>query len=803
MIKNYIKIAWRNILREKGYAFVNVFGLSIGIAFCILIYLFVQDELTFDQFHQEGDQIFRVEETTLYADGSQSTGTPTGPVVLGPALQSEISGIEEYIRIQHKELFVRVQGSSSEALQENVLFADPSLLTVFTFPLQSGDPLTALENPDHVVLTREMAGKYFGDENPVGKTMEIRLNQQFESFVVSGVAQNIPGNSTIQFGILLPFQRLLMFDEAFKSNADSWHFYSAHTYVQLNSGSRESQIESNLPAFYEKYHATDIAQEKEAGRYDSTETDTYNLNPIQEIHLTRDSDPSYSIILSGIAIAVLIIACINFMTLSIGRSVRRATEVGVRKVVGADRKQLMVQFWGEAFFLSSIALALGVMMAEIFLPVFNQLTDKSLEINMAANSITILVLTGLLIITSFISGSYPALLLSGFKPVDSLSKHIQTGKTGIFSKSLIVFQFTVTVFLITSTLIMSRQLAYTRSIDLGFNNEQVVVIPTSGLDAGEIAQKFRNRLGQETSIVGITASGNELGRTGTMGMAFPYKDKHVAISVFRVDPYYIDFLGLNLVAGRDFDVNRDMASNRAVIVDEALVRDLEIEDPVGQTIPFPWAKPGEGPEIIGVVKDYHFQSLYQEVGPLMLTLDPNWYFEQMLVRIRPDNIPSTLDLLKETWQGTVSELPFTYHFLDDQMQTQYANDRRWSEIIRYAAMFSVLIACLGLLGLTALTVSRRTKEIGIRKVLGAKVHHIVTLISREFAMLILLGVVVATPLAYIIMQNWLTNFAYRVPLSVWFFLAAGFGALAIALLTVGYHAVKSALANPVKSLRSE
>ena len=803
MLTNYLKIAWRNVLREKGYAFINVFGLAVGIAFCVLIFLYVRDELTYDHFHAQGERIYRVEETTIQADGSSQGGSSSGPIILGPALQADVPGIAQYIRLQPEPHYVRATGASTEAIEENITFADRAVLEVFTFPLLQGDPTTALAAPDNVVLTEAVARKHFGDEDPIGKVLQIRLDQTFEDFVVTGVAADVPGNSSIQFGMLLPFERLLMYNEMFRNGKESWHFYSPVTFVALNPGTTEQRVESTLPAFHRKYHEEDIARERAEGRYDSTAVRTYDLKPIREVHLTSDSDPVYSYILSGIALAVLLIACINFMTLSIGRSARRAKEVGVRKVVGAQRKQIMAQFWGEAFLLSGLAFLAGLLLALGFLPIFNSLTEKSLAVGMIVTWTMGTTLVGLVVVTGLIAGSYPALVLSRFQPITTLTNRLRLGKSSGFTKALVVLQFAFTVFLITSTVIMARQLAYTRSMELGFDKEQVVAIPTRGLDGGQIAARFRTELGRRPSIVAVTASGNTLGRTGTMGVGFRHEDKHHTIAVFRVDTHYLDFLGLKLVAGRNFDPNRATDSARSVIVNEAFVRDFEFEDPIGQTVPLPWLSPEEVPVIVGVVEDYHFQSLYKKVGPVMLTLDPGWQYENLLVRIRPEGIPQTLDLLKTTWQATAPDVPFAYRFLDDQMQTYYANDQRWSQIIRYAALFAVLIACLGLLGLAALTVTRRTKEIGIRKVLGATLYHIVALLSKEFAVLVGLGVVLAAPVAYLAMQRWLEDFAYRLPLSGWVFVVAGLAALSLALLTVGYHAVRSGLSDPVESLRYE
>jgi putative ABC transport system permease protein len=500
---------------------------------------------------------------------------------------------------------------------------------------------------------------------------------------------------------------------------------------------------------------------------------------------------------------VLLIACINFMTLAIGHSARRAREVGIRKVVGARRRQLAAQFWGEALVLSGVALVLGLVLAAGFLPVFNDLTGKTLRLGAAADGAAGALLVGLVLFTGLVAGSYPALVLSGFRPIETLTNRFRLSGSNVFTKALVVLQFALSVFLITSTVVMKRQLDYTRAKELGFDKEHVVVIPTGGLDGSVVAPRFRAALEREPHVVGVTATGYELGRTGSMGYGFEHEGRHYVVNVLRVETNYLDFLGLDLVAGRNFDPKLATDSTQAIIVNEALVRAFALDDPLGKPIPSLPGDPQKAPLIVGVVEDHHFQALYQEVAPMMLTLDPEWASSYLLVRIRPDDMPRTLDLLKTTWQAVAPDLPFAYRFLDDTMQERYRDDERWSQIVRYAALFAVLIAALGLLGLAALTVTRRTKEIGIRKVLGARLSHIVLLIAREFALLVGAGVVLAAPVAYLVMRRWLEDFAYRIPLSGWLFVLAGLAALTVALGMVGYQAVRAAGADPVKSLRYE
>ena len=799
MLKNYLKIALRNLRREKGYAFINIVGLAIGLAFCALIALYVRDELTYDQFHVQSDRIYRALSVTFNPDGSERRSGSYHPVPLGPALQADLPEVEHYTRFRTRSHFVR---STGEALEEPVLYADPSIFEVFSFPLVQGNPRTALADRNAVVLSEEAALKFFGEGNPIGKTLQVRIEQTYEDFIVTGVAENIPGNSTIRFDILLPFPKLFDSFAQYPTFSTSWNFRSIQTYGRLAANTTGEAVDAKLPAFYSKYHPEEIEGLREEGSEDR-ELPTYRLQPLTDIHLTSVSDPIYSYILSGIALAILLIACINFMTLSIGRSARRSREVGVRKVVGAQRVQLMGQFWGEAVLLSVLGLLLGLVLAAFFLPVFNDLAGKELRFDYAENWTTGAVLVGLVLFTGLVAGSYPALVLSSARPIETLKNRLRLRGSNPFTKSLVVIQFTLAVFLIVSTLVMAHQFDYVRTKNLGFNKEQVVILPTPGMDGLQVATRFRTMLGTHAGIVDITATSNTLGNSYTEGARYDYEGKTHTINVYNVEANYLDFLGLDLLQGRNFDANLISESTRSVIVNEALVRDFALTDPIGHVVPGYPGGPGNEPIIIGVVKDYQFQSFYNEIAPMVLTRNPASDYAYLLVRLAPGAIPATLDALRTTWRDVAPDLPFDYAFLDDHMQAQYRNDQRWGQIVRYAAFFAVLIACLGLLGLAALTVAGRTKEIGIRKVLGAPISRLVLLLSRQFVGLVFLGVLLAAPAAYAVMDRWLEDFAFRIDISWRIFLMAGSLALAIAFFTVSYQSIKAALANPVETLRYE
>ncbi|MCH8962269.1 MAG: ABC transporter permease, partial [Bacteroidetes bacterium] len=633
MLRNYLKISLRHLRRQKGYAFINIVGLAIGLAFCALISLYVRDELTYDQFHAQGDRIYRALSVKINPDGSERRSGSNLSVPLGPALQADLPEVEHYTRFRTWSHVVR---STGEALEEPVLYADPSIFEVFSFPLVQGNPTTVLADLNAVVLSKDAALKFFGEDNPIGETLQIRIEQTYEDFIVTGVAENVPGNSTIRFDILLPFPKLFDSFAQYPTFPTSWNFSSVQTYVMLADNTTVEGVEAKLTAFYNKYHPEDVEDREEAP--ENHVQATYRLEPLTDIHLTSVSAPIYSYILSGIALAILLIACINFMTLSIGRSASRSREVGVRKVMGAQRVQLMGQFWGEAVLLSFLGLLLGLVLAEFFLPVFNDLAGKELRFDYAENWTTGAMLVGLVLFTGLVAGSYPALVLSSARPIETLKNRLRLRGSNPFTKSLVVIQFALAVFLIISTLVMAHQFDYARTKNLGFNKEQIVILPIPGMDGLQVATRFRNVLGNHAGIVDITATSNTLGNSDTDGVRYDYEGKTYTINLYKVEANHLDFLGLDLLQGRNFDPNLITDSTRSVIVNEALVRDFALTDPIGHPVPGYSGGLGNEPIIIGVVKDYQFQSFYKEIAPMMLTLDPAWDYEYLLVRITPGDI---------------------------------------------------------------------------------------------------------------------------------------------------------------------
>ena len=808
MLKSYLKIALRNISKHKGYSFINVFGLAIGISCCILIFTFLRHELSYDAFHENKDSLFRLVRS-IKRPGSEKEFYAIHPVPLGPALLDEIPEISHVIRIVGSGAIV---SSGEKSFSERLTFADAPIFEVFTFPLVQGDPSTVLKDPNSVVLSEEIAAKYFGDEDPLGKRLTLTMAKERQDCIVTGIIRQIPENSSITFDLVLPYEKY----PAYKRVMTKWNSSRTHTYVKLLPNVRSSDAERKFPEFVSKYLGEMLRKRQEAGELSTVKGFwQLHLQSIGDVHLDPKvkwgreptGNPLNIFILSGLALLVLLVACINFITLAVGRSVSRAKEVGVRKVLGAVRKQLMFQFLGESFLLSFFALLIGVMLAELFLPAFNSLVNRTLSINYGSDAVTLLSIIGLMFVVSLFAGSYPAIFLSGFHPVDALRERLKIRGKGLMSKSRVIIQYSLSIFLVVGTFTMWRQLHYMRTMPLGYDKEQILSINTyttwQGDEGDRISEIYRNELAGNSRILDITGASDSF----TQGWSIEgWKQDGVQRTafVYRIDYNYLDTLGIKLLEGRNFSETFRSDVNEAVIINEALAKEFEWESALGQKLMgFEGVQGLKDPVVVGVVKNFHFESLHSKIEPMILHINPSWPIHTILVRIHPENIPQILALLRETWKRITSHKPFEYHFLNEEVDNQYGEEERWSKIMSYSSILAILISCLGLFGLTSLRVTQRTKEIGIRKILGATISRIVRLISLEFMKLIAVANFIAWPLAYYAMKRWIQNFAYRIEIEIWIFLLAAVLALVIALATVSFQAVRAALANPVDSLRYE
>ncbi len=809
MLKNYLKIALRNLLRQKLYAFINIFGLALGVACCLLILLFVEHEWSFDKFHAKAERLYRAVLVERKADGAIEQMSYQ-PLPLGSTLAAEYPEIEQTIRIFTGGGAVSY---GDKHFSERFIFTDPAFFEVFNFPLLKGDPANALADPNAVVITRRIAEKYFGAEDPIGKSLITKNWRGQVDVVVAGVAENPPDNSSIQFDFALHITKFPQYER----NLTRWTNFNGSVYVLLKEGAESKTLASKFAPFVTKYWGDMRQRNQERGTMAKGDNALQlRLQPMTAMHLDtsvgssheRVSNPMYAMMLAGIAILVLAIACINFITLTLGRSTSRSREVGMRKVLGAFRQQLVRQFGGEALLLSTLAFVLGLMLAELFLPVFKQFTQKDLSLQQLSGGWALFAMLGLLPLIGLLAGGYPAAFISRFQPATVLKGTLKLRQKSFFTRTLVVFQFGLAIFLIVCAIFIARQQQFIAARNLGYNPEHVIAINSFGgasRDGGAKMLRLREALNahpqQVLTITGTSAAFNK----GWDLNGFTHEGVERTAFIFGVDYDYLDMLGIQLLEGRNF--SRELQSDlmNSVIVNEALVKEFGWQEPVLGRRLSGWNDekiPG-GPVVIGVVKDYHFLSLHQRIQPAVLLMDPEFGINDILVRVSSSNIPATIKLLEEKWRMVAPNTPFDFTFVNEDIQRQYETDLRWQKIISYSTAFAVLLACLGLFGLATLAATSRTKEIGIRKVLGASVARVVTLLSREFAILVVLANVIAWPLAYLVMNKVLQNYAYRIEISWWVFALAGGVTLFIALLTVSTQAIKAALANPVEALRYE
>ena len=799
MWRNYLKVTIRNLRKQKLYAIINVMGLAIGLAFCCLVLLFIRHELSFDQFHANKDRIYHVYQTYYFPDGSAEDVYDDQPAPLGETLKEEFPEVERYVRFSNVSGVVK---KGIEVFNEDLLFVDPAFLDIFSFPLLAGDRGRALRELNNIVLSEDMALKYFGDSDPIGQSLSVRVRGDFVDYTVAGITKQPPANSSITFDILLPFDGSPMFEQT----VGNWGWHSFPTFIQLAQGADPEALSRKLTAFWKMHNQEEWDDLQQEGWPEGQPYAEYNIQAIGDVHLntavesdlisSRESSSLY--IMAGIAIAILLIACINFMTLALGRSTRRAREVGVRKVIGARRAQLLAQFWGEAVVLSSFAALVGLLLAYFVLPVFNHLVGVQLVIDFLNDPFLAPFFLLTAVVTAFLAGSYPALVLSNMVPVIALKNRHKLGGKNLMTQSLVTVQFGVSVFLFISTLVMLQQLRHVNQKDLGYDDEELVVISTQRLDSGRLLPFFKDRLAGNPAIVGITGIQNSFQR-GYWSNQWRYLEEEKEAYIYPVEHSFVEVMEMELVEGRSFSEFLASDSN-SVIVNEALVRDFGWEEPLNERLTGLNLGSVSDPQIVGVVKDFNFRSLHQPVEPVvMLTGKVN----NILVRIQPNDVPATLAILEDTWIEFAPGIPYSFSFLDEDLQEAYSLDKKWSQIVGYASLLAILVACMGLFGLAALTVAGRMKEIGIRKVLGASVANVIALVSKDFALLVILGIGISVPVAYYVMQQWLEGFAYRVTLGPSVFVIACFTALGVAILTVSYQSVKAALANPVESLARE
>jgi len=804
MFNNYLKIALRNLKRYKAYSFINIAGLAIGLTCCIIISLWVIDELNFDKFHENCDRLYQIVGYRT-ADGFDRSQNET-PVPLAPALQEEFPEVVASSRYRsYGRILLTIEDKTF--YENRVRFVDPSFLKMFSFNFLLGDKNSALNALHSIVLTEDAVKKYFSDENPIGKSLV--FNNDYE-LVVTGVLENSPYNSTLQFDVLLPYQ----FREELDSEEEykpSWGHNTTSTFVQLRGNSTKQLFDNKITLYIKEKIINAYPREVVEKYQEEIQNQVINLTSValKDIRFAPSHGGStrvmYISIFSAAAFIILLTACINFTNLSTARSSKRAKEIGLRKVVGAQRKNLIKQFLSESILLSFIALLIAVVLFIVLLPVFSNMISRDLPVSFLTKSYVIPLLLTITIFTGFAGGFYPALLLSSMQPVMTIKGDYRSGeKRTALKKILVVFQFVVSISLMIGTFIIYKQIEYVKNINLGYDKEHVVCLR---LNSGSIKyiDVLKNNLKNNTQIINITGSYQHPAYVSgrTMSADWEGKDPRLQTHIgnFRIDYDYVKTMKIDLLAGRDFsrEFPNDVGNN--FIINEQMATLMGHDHPVdavGRQLMYD----GRNGIIVGVVQDFHYKPLRQDIGPVVMTLLPDMV-RFLVIRISPGDISSTLNLIKSNWENIVPSYPFEYSFLDSDYDTLYRREERSADILTNFAILAVLIACLGLFGLASFTAEQRTKEIGVRKILGASVYSIILLISKEFAKWILIANAIAWPVTYLLMKNWLQNYAYRTSLSWWIFALSGVLALFIAILTTSFQSIKAATVNPVDSLRYE
>ncbi|PWK78870.1 putative ABC transport system permease protein [Mucilaginibacter oryzae] len=793
MIKNYIKIAFRNLWRHRGFSFINITGLSIGITACFFIFMYVAFELSYDKFHTKADRIYRL--VTDIKTPSETINTSITSWAFAPNIKADMPEVEAFVRTSEGSFLVRKGDVKFQ--EENSMFADSTFFKVFDFKLLKGDPNNALNAPASIVFTESTAKKYFGTADPVGKT--VLVTGDGIPATITGVVKDFPANSQIKADMIISMTTLT---QKFNTGIDNqWGNFGATTYLLLKPGTNPKAFEAKMPSFLQNRDGE--------GMKKSQMFYTLFLEPLKSTYLySKRGGPevgsiSNVYIFSIVAAFILLIACINFINLTTARSVERAREVGIRKVVGAEKGQLAGQFIGESVVLCIIAFLLTLVISVLLLPMFNQLAGKTISTGIFSNLSYVIILFATSVGIGLVAGLYPALVLSSFKPVMVLKgRFAGSKKGGALRKTLVIAQFSISIALIIGTIVVYNQMSFMQNRDLGFNKDQMLVLNTNG-DAGKDALK--NAINAIPGVVS-TASASSIPGGGNSGAYSEIENKKGDLQIANLDLYFVDYDYVNqfkikMVAGRAFSRQFSTDTAQAMLINEAAVKLFGYSSPkeaIGRRFK-QWGREGK---IVGVMKDFHFRSLQEVIKPLTMRIELK-NLDLITIKVSLQNLSATLARIEDKWKQFIPNRPYNYYFLDEFFDRQYRAEQRFGKLFLNFAVLAIFISCLGLLGLASYSTLQRTREIGIRKVLGASVPGIVNLLSVDFLKLILISCLIAMPVGWYFMHQWLKDFAYRIDIQWWVFVLAGVLAVLVAVATISFQAIKAALTNPVKSLRSE
>jgi putative ABC transport system permease protein len=798
MFEIYFKTAFRNLLHNRIYSFINIAGLSMGLACAMLIMLYIKDEVSYDRFHKNVNRIYRIDKQQKKDDGSLHSGSYTG-YFPGPRFTARIPEIQSFVRFEPRFADIK---TGSDIQSQFISVVDPNFFSVFNFPLLSGNPATALRQPNSVVITEDIAKKYFGNSDVVGKAISIKNDDMFVPYTVTGVAKNCPQNSSIKFNVVLP----LKVSAADESNNDNWFNSFLTTFVVISPQANIKSVQDKMDKVF-KADASEAINDIRV-RYGIKDIRmSYALEPLTAIHLgsmvpdedeilSDKSNPTYSFILSTIAAFILLIACINFVNLTVARSVKRAKEIGIRKVIGGTRRQLMIQFLSESFISCLIAFGLGIVIVTAVLPLFNQLTNKALALTYLFNTKLIISCVALFIITGLLAGLYPAAVLSNYNPVKTLYSRFNLAGNNYLQKSLVVFQFALASFLIIGTLAVVLQFNYLTTQSLGYDDGHLITVQKPQLTHNQAAL-FKQLLMKNPDITGVAAKNPDFSNNTVKAAG----DKSVNVVVETLDASYLPLLNIPIVTGRNFSPDYPSDSTHAVLVNEAFVKEAGWKQPLNQQVMS--FEDGRTYTVAGVVKDYHFKPLTEKITPQLFTMKPGNNYGTVYIKIKTSTETSTLQYISKTFRNLFPLSPFVYSFKQEENEQSYTAEAKWKQIILFSAVLTVFISCIGLFGLSVLSAEKRTKEIGVRKVLGASVISIVTILSTDFLKLIFISLIISIPFAWVATNKWLMNYPYRIMLSWKMFAFAGVLVIFVAVVTISFQAIKASLENPVRSLRAE
>ena len=790
MFKNFFKIAFRNIVRHKGYSIMNVVGLAIAVSVFSVILLFIKSELSYDQHHEKGDNIYRVVEIQIDEGfGKNHVSWTMGP--LAAALKSDFPEVINATRLSNgDQAYCKI--NNQEFFEENICYADQDLLSMFTIPLIAGDPKSALTEPQSVMIREEIAKKYFGDENPVGQSIQIRDSQ----YQITGVMKKDEHPSHMKYNILISYATFG------PEEYSSWFSNNMSTYILLQEGTSVTDFEKKLPDFLMGYRKIENGWQNKLQMV---------LQPLKKIHLQSEhilfdchnynrGNMTNIQIFSAIALLIILIACINFTNLTTAKATQRTKEISVRKTCGSNRGQLITQFWFESILLSAVSFLITLTLIHLWLPIMNSLLAENLKFRV----IDYFSLFSINVLVGIIAGWYPAFYLSKFDSLQILKKFKNTGASAIhLRKSLVLIQFSIAILLIVSTIVIYNQRHFIQTKDLGYNKENIVYINLSGEQERSNLDLLKSEFAKNPNILGVAATSKPNG--GGLGQStFSLKERpdlHMMMEMGSIDYNFITTMDMKITRGRNFSREIPSDDSNSALINEAAAEKFGLTDLIGKQFSFEtWGV--ESPRIIGVVKNFHFYSLHEEIKPLVFMMAPRHYYS-MVVRLAPDDIQGSINFMNSAWSKIIPNRPFNFTFLDQRLDQQYHAEENMNRLFLYFSALAIFISCLGLLGLSAYASEQRTKEIGIRKVLGASHIGLVSMLSQEFTKWVLLANLIAWPLAYFAMHKWLENFAYRIDLTIWPFLLSGLIALMIALSTVSWQAVRAAVANPIQSLRYE